>query len=217
MRLKWRVYRAFFATNVERIELLNSISGLTAQVIQDTLYDDVVLHLCRAADPAFQRGKANNTFRRLIELTGDCAGKPELERLCVQFLHTCSPLRQRRNTSIAHSDRQAHFASDGIGGVSRKQIEDALEAWRNLTRYIGLAAFDSDLATTLVPQHNDDEVTFLRALYHGREAIGVRTAEAMRMAAQPADPRREPPEIGMLRDIFEQPAWLNCRPSDKHD
>ncbi|PZO63113.1 MAG: hypothetical protein DI498_14035 [Paracoccus denitrificans] len=196
---------------------MNSISGLTAQVIQDALYDDVILHICRAADPARQRDKTNNTFRRLLELTDGCSGRATFETACVEFQEACKPLQQRRNTSIAHADRKAHFESEGTGGVSRQQIETAIDKWRELTFYIGSAAFDAHLICEVATERKRDEVAFLRALYHGRDALAKKEEQAMHMVLEHADTRQLPPEVQMLREIQEKPDWLNCRPPERND
>lgn len=44
-RLKWRIRRAFGATNTRRVKLLNEVSGSTAPILQDALDNEVISRL----------------------------------------------------------------------------------------------------------------------------------------------------------------------------
>ena len=65
LHAKWKQYRILFAESPERIELLNGIAGFFFRVIQDVLWEDVVLHIARLTDPSRSFGKDNLTLLRL--------------------------------------------------------------------------------------------------------------------------------------------------------
>src|SRR5471030_2611929 len=65
LQVKWREYREMFGSTPARIELLNSAAGLFFRIVQDTLWDDTLLHLCRLTDPPQSVGRANLTVRAL--------------------------------------------------------------------------------------------------------------------------------------------------------
>ena len=44
---KWAQYIELFGTNPERIDLLNRAASAMIRTVQDTLWDDVLLHLAR--------------------------------------------------------------------------------------------------------------------------------------------------------------------------
>ncbi|MCF3972299.1 hypothetical protein [Paracoccus salsus] len=216
-RLKWRVYRAFYGTNNERVELLNGVSGTTAGIIQDALYDDVILSLCRSADAARSAGKSNNSFASLLSFLDDVPFKKDLSGRIKVFQGLCRPLRDRRNWHVAHSDREATFSETQMGGVSRSDVEACIEVARSTLVVVYSAVFNTQISTELVSGHNDDEVAFLRTIYHGRERLAAIEVEALSMVALPADSRRTPPEIRALRELHEKPEWLNYRPPPRHD
>src|SRR5437867_12009636 len=67
LHAKWKQYRILFAESPERIELLNGVAGFFFRVIQDVLWDDVLLHIVRLTDPPRSVGKDNLTLFRLAE------------------------------------------------------------------------------------------------------------------------------------------------------
>src|ERR1700691_2679313 len=61
LHVKWKQYMILFDDSPERIASLNGIAGFFFRVIQDVLWDDVVLHLARLLD----RKRKNLTLSRL--------------------------------------------------------------------------------------------------------------------------------------------------------
>ncbi|AUH63019.1 AbiU2 domain-containing protein [Paracoccus zhejiangensis] len=218
IRLKWRVYRAFYGTNSERVSLLNSISGTTALIIQDALYDDVVLSLCRLADPANSRGKENNSLFRLLTLTEESPDRATFSGMVADFKSACDPLIGQRHRFIAHSDRSARFDKSGSQGVSRLQIEHAIESLRLVVVYMHLKAFGTHVSSEPVSNLGSDEVSFLRTLYYGQQKLEEMRSDILDQAGKTAaDPREIPPETRALRDLYEMPEWLNYRPPERMD
>ena len=79
LQVKWSEYRELFGTSPERIELLNRAAGLFFRVLQDSLWEDALLHLCRLTDPPVTRGRHNLTIRALPDLCADDGLRAELE------------------------------------------------------------------------------------------------------------------------------------------
>lgn len=217
LRLKWRIYRAFFGTNAERVDLLNSISGTTALILQDALYDDVILSLCRLADSAGEGQKKNDTVERLMQYCDDSAARDQLVLSVEELKSACRILRKHRNLHIAHADRRANLNREKAGGISRKQIEDAIEALKNFVSLFSLSAHQAKLSTELISPYATDEVEFLRALYYGQMKLRELRDEAMDLVHLPADPRYEPPEQVKLRELNTKPEWLNYRQPECFD
>ncbi|WP_411958218.1 hypothetical protein [Paracoccus homiensis] len=217
IRLKWRVYQAFYGTNTERLDLLNSVSGTTAVIIQDALYNDVILSLCRLGDRASSRGRANNSYKALLEMLEEGPLKFRLSELIREFGDMCKPLISRRNWFVAHSDRRAVFDGAGEGVVSGPEVDSAIEAARSVLTFIYSEMFDTMISTEVVSHYAHDEVVFLRTLYHGKNQLSHLEANALAKLNQPGDPRQTPPEFAALREIREMPEWLNYRPPEKRD
>ena len=214
IRLKWRIYRALFATNKERVELLNTVSGTTALVIQDALYHEVILHLCRLADPPETGKNTNNTVSRLCRLVAPSEASDHLNALVNRLKIECEPLRNQRNWFIAHADRDAIFDKQSFGGVSRLQIEASIDQLSALVTYVAMAAQDTQFLSAPLNSTAMDEVNLLRTLYYGRIKIDEIQKEAISLSSAPADPRSLPPEAELFDELRTRPAWLNYRPSE---
>lgn len=69
LHAKWKQYRLLFAESQERVDLLNDVAGFFFLLIQDVLWEDIILHIARLTDPPQSVGKDNLT---LLRLAGGC-------------------------------------------------------------------------------------------------------------------------------------------------
>lgn len=77
---KWAQYIELFGTNPERIDLLNRAAPAMIRTVQDTLWDDVLLHLGRLNDPPKSSGRGNLGVRHLAGLLGKVLRSPPVLR-----------------------------------------------------------------------------------------------------------------------------------------
>jgi len=61
---KWAEYAALYGTKESRVALLNKAAPRFARLIQDTLWEDIVLHIARLTDPPKSASKHNLTTHR---------------------------------------------------------------------------------------------------------------------------------------------------------
>ena len=79
---KWMQFRILFADSPERIDLLNQVAGFFFRMIQDVLWEDVILHLARLTDPPQSGpGKHNLTLKRRPDAISDQALSVEIAKL----------------------------------------------------------------------------------------------------------------------------------------
>jgi hypothetical protein len=105
LHVKWNQYRQLYAHSRERVAFLNKVAGHFVEVLQDTVYDDLLLHLTRLTDrPSF--GKYEHlTLRRLPELVSEStpALTSELEVLVETARKACESAKViARPTHCAH-------------------------------------------------------------------------------------------------------------------
>ena len=62
---KWSEYVALFGTRESRVDLLNQAAPSFFRIVQDSLWEDVLLHIARLTDPPKSAGKSNLTVQRL--------------------------------------------------------------------------------------------------------------------------------------------------------
>jgi hypothetical protein len=131
---KWGEFVELFGTSPERIALLNKSAGAFFRIVQDTLWDDVLLRIARLTDaPQFgskKNNKENLTLLRLPHLV-EPPLRAKVENLLRECLAKCDFARDWRNRRIAHSDLA--LALDHPGAVplvsaSRQHVKDALGA-----------------------------------------------------------------------------------------
>lgn len=175
----WDVYRAFFGTNEERVELLNRASGFVALTIQDSLHERVILGICQMTDPSASQGRKNLTLQALPPYIADPNRRDEVSALVAQAVSATGFARDLRNKLIAHSDFSAAVGSYQVDYSSIERIVLAIKSIIAPLRYIHLHYFDSAQmyhATRPLP----DETGFLRCIYSGisRQEVQQNSREA---------------------------------------
>jgi hypothetical protein len=127
LHAKWEQYRHLFAKSEQRIELLNETAGYFFRIIQDTIFEDIVLGLARLTDP-IQTGKGqkqqNLTLRRLPSLVSDAQLRLELNALVKVALDVCATPLVWRNKRLAHRDLSVALAilfRASVGPISRQR------------------------------------------------------------------------------------------------
>jgi hypothetical protein len=97
LHAKWNQYRQLFGHSRQRVELLNEVASHFFRIVQDALWDDVILHLARLTDPLRSRGKANLSLRKLPEVISDATLKKDVGSLIEVALSTSLFVRDLRN------------------------------------------------------------------------------------------------------------------------
>jgi hypothetical protein len=126
---KWQEYVALFGTKPERIELLNEAAGAFFRVVQDTLWEDVLLRIARITDPARSAGSDTLSLQRLPFLV-ETTFRREVEALLQECLSKCTVARDWRNRRIAHNDLvlATEMSARPLAPASRQNVKDALHA-----------------------------------------------------------------------------------------
>ena len=103
LHIKWREYLALFGTNEKRVDLLNQAASSFFAMLQDSLWEDLLLHLCRVTDPPQSAGKDTLTVQRIANLVPEPL-RSELQPLLADLLSKREFARDWRNRQIAHTD-----------------------------------------------------------------------------------------------------------------
>lgn len=104
LHVRWRQYMQLFGATPGRVDLLNQAAGLFFRVIQDSLFEDTLLHLSRMTDPAQTRKKANLTIQQLPLLIADQLLAAEILALVNTAVTKSTFARDWRNRRLAHTD-----------------------------------------------------------------------------------------------------------------
>jgi len=130
LHIVWKQYRQLFGEGDEIIRLLNRTAGLFFKIVQDELWDSVLMGIARMTDASKMRSNRNLTIFSLPPLIADEQLKAEVEELCRSALKAAGVAREHRNKRVAHQDygHAMNQVSKPLSGVSRAHIEEVLSA-----------------------------------------------------------------------------------------
>ena len=169
VHVEWRFYRSMFGTNPERVELLNSCSGIFAVVLEKTLFESVILTLCRLLDPVEMghppKTRRNMTLQRLTEYM-DGEIRIEYESKLDVLKEQSGFARDWRNRRIAHSDYYVSSGSANLEAASRAKVQTVLDLSGDLLVFVYERLLDTHLVLDPILSL-EDEMRVLRLLHSG--------------------------------------------------
>jgi hypothetical protein len=146
LHLKWGEYVRLFGTSEERVTFLNRAAPGFFHIVQDTLYDEVLLHVCRLTDPAgiFGRNDRQNLSVKQLPVLVRDELKSEVRNLVDRATAASTFARDHRNRRISHADLLVALGTPAtpLQADSRQAVQEAIEgitATLNFveTRYCG--------------------------------------------------------------------------------
>jgi len=139
--LRWKIFRQLFATNGDRIKLMNALAPTVFSEIQRTLIDEIFLQISRITD---RKGKYDKKKKVLVQETVVLeqlrAGlgnhyQPALaadldNRLKNDVGPKCEEIRKHRHKRIAHADKLMLVRPSLyiLPQITKKMIDEALNA-----------------------------------------------------------------------------------------
>lgn len=138
VHFKWEEYRTLFGTNYERLDFLNVAAPSFFAVLQQLLWDDMLLHICRLTDPPKSVGKANLTVACLPPLISNAQLSERVTTLFKDAKEKARFAREWRNRRLAHREFPVadNVDSCSLNPGSQRDIEEALTALRTVMNCI---------------------------------------------------------------------------------
>jgi hypothetical protein len=148
LHVKWEEYHELFGTSPQRIDILNKAAGLFSRIIQEALWESVLLELTRLTDPIEIRGRSNLTIAQLPELCDEPALRSKVSELVATALNATKFARDWRNRHIGHRDLKLAVdnAAKPLEPASRAQVSNAVKAIHAVLNHIS----EQVLGTTLL-------------------------------------------------------------------
>jgi len=127
---KWEEFVELFGTKPTRIDLLNEAAGHFFRVVQDTLWDDTLIHIARLTDSPQTGRRDNATICRLPSLMTSEAGRAEVQSKVDEAIALAAPCRDWRNRRIAHLDLELALSAgaEPLKPASRASVRAAMDA-----------------------------------------------------------------------------------------
>jgi hypothetical protein len=148
LHLKWKDFRALYAATPETIDLLNEAAPEFFHNLQRTMWEDVLLHLCRITDLPKSGGKNTLTIRRIAEIIPDPQLRKKVASQVKDVIQKIKFARDWRNRRLAHRELpplDGHVPQP-LADASRKHVEDALAAIRETMNIIERHYLNSAIA-----------------------------------------------------------------------
>lgn len=143
--IKWNQYVVLYGTKPARIDLTNQAAPLFFRIVQDTLWEDTLLHIARLTDPPKTAGKNNLTILLLPHLVEKNNLSNQVSNLCAIAVEKADFCRDWRNRHIAHID--LHLAvKEGVASLlpaSRSKVKDCLSAISDVLNAVNSHYFNS--------------------------------------------------------------------------
>jgi hypothetical protein len=145
LHVVWQQYRQLFGHDAETVDLLNRTAGLFFKIVQDELWDSVLLGISRITDPSQTGGRKNLTIQSLAPLISDGKLRAEVLALTTTAVDQAAFAREHRNKRIAHHDHAytSGLASTSLNGVSRERVETMLSSLRAAMNRLNVYFIDS--------------------------------------------------------------------------
>jgi hypothetical protein len=172
---KWSEYVALFGTRESRVDLLNQAAPSFFRIVQDSLWEDVLLHIARLTDPPKSAGKSNLTVQRLTSAIDYPDTKLAVAELISKAQLDSEFCRDWRNRHLAHRD--LHLAltctAEPLQPASREKVDAALQAIAGVLNAVASRYLDS---TTFfdVDSEPDGALSLLHVLDGGLKAKRAR-------------------------------------------
>jgi hypothetical protein len=127
---KWNEYVTLFGTKPSRIDILNNAAPFFFRIIQDVLWEEIILHVARLTDPPKSVGKSNLTIQQLPGLVSDTTVSKEISNLVNTTVQKVDFCRDWRNRRIAHSDLKLAIEKgiNPLQPASRKKVRAVLDS-----------------------------------------------------------------------------------------
>lgn len=141
----WAEYVELFGTKESRIDLLNQAAPRFGRLIQDTLWERVILHIARLTDPPQSMGKGNLSIQSLPTLVDTPAVRDRVAGLVAGAISEAAFARDWRNRRLAHRDLQLALnpSATPLQSGSRLSVKTVLKSFGAVLDAVSLHYMDS--------------------------------------------------------------------------
>ena len=124
----WDEYVQLFGIKESRISLLNQAAPAFFRTVQDSLWNDVLLHIARLTDPPKSAGKPNLSINRLTDAVAHTETKGVIKELLEKAAIATEFCRDWRNRHLAHRDLGLALGQGAapLQFASREKVQGAL-------------------------------------------------------------------------------------------
>jgi hypothetical protein len=148
LNFKWTEYVELFGTKPSRIQLLNKAAPAFFRIVQDSLWEDTIIHIARLTDPPKSAGKENLTVQALSPLIADPQITKNVADLVQMAIEASDFCRDWRNRHIAHRDLKlsSEEGATPLKSASREKMKQAIQSIADVLNAVSLHYSESTTA-----------------------------------------------------------------------
>lgn len=183
---KWAEYVALFGMKPSRIDLMNEAAPAFFRIVQDTFWEDVLLHVARLTDSPKSASKSNLSIRHLAGNVQHAETKAKVEHLTTNAMLASEFCRDWRNRRIAHRDLRLALeqVTDPLRPASREKVREALQA---LVAVLN-AVSEHYLGSSTFFEHGTDAGGAISLLYVLQDGVNAASNRRARLKSGIYDP-----------------------------
>lgn len=172
IHLTWSEYRSLFASGQELFDLFNATAPSFFAHLDDLMWREVLLHLCRLTDRRETGRKKNLTLLALPPLIQDPDLRRQVDRRVQEARNATQFARDWRNRHIAHRSlqRAKNPNASPLEPASRKAVETALDVIRAVMHLLDAHYFDQDTRYEMTQPAPGNSEALLYYLRRGADA-----------------------------------------------
>lgn len=157
LTMKWLEYKELYGTKESRIELMNKTAPTFFYIIEETLWNNILLGITRLTDPEKSMGRRNITVRSLSNHIHDLKLKQIIDDEVNGLIVKSEFCKDWRNRSIAHFDYELNInqqSAKPLEPASRKKLQEAIDGIHSIIKKVHFKYLDSNLMLEMISGYN---------------------------------------------------------------
>jgi AbiU2 len=179
LHIRWAQYVHLYGSSQSRVDLLNESAPFFFKIVEDCLWADVLINLCRLTDRPIIAGRANLTLLQLPDLMATKRLSQAVARRARRAVTATTFARDWRNRHLVHSDLRHSLSphSRPLAKASRLRVKTALRAIVDCLNHVQLYYCDATMNYGPFGDPRDAEAL----LYLIRDGLGVESTRRTRL------------------------------------
>ena len=143
---KWSEFESLYGQGDDPIKSMNKFAPFFFYIVQNNLFDDVILNICRITDPIKTLGKYNITIQLFPEHV-EKEIRSSIAEQVESIISDSSFCRDRRNRIISHIDKDLALNQSvkPLEPANRNRVNALLKKFQELFNSIERHYFDSEV------------------------------------------------------------------------
>jgi hypothetical protein len=171
LSIKWEEYKELYGKKESRIGILNQAAPHFFYMIEQVLWENILLGLCKLTDPPKMRNKKNATSRAIVNFIDNDVLKKNIELKINELMESTEFCRDWRNRNIAHKDLLLATDKNAtpLQIANRKKLNIAFSIFQEIINLIEEYYFKSTTIFDMINIHTGS-VSLLYVLDEGIES-----------------------------------------------